>query len=267
MCQGEQTIACSGLIEDLQQLHLRVVDGAEHYVLDRPRIRMIFPIALRISAAACARAQSCGALAVAEWASLKLVVSVRKSAKRIRSVTIQRRVTFVTGSAGVNQSVANSDLNLGIRSKVVVAAPRHAGETSCTKAIFVRRPPASERGKVGRFHPLNGKASGRSCGSGPYCQCYGSWCRAEAQHGQGSQRRFDSAIIIVNTAQRRIGMASRVDTATRHKREQCCYGFMHIYLLLLLFGQGERLFDWLALSHIFLRKRRGEVLEKDPIPE
>jgi hypothetical protein len=42
---------------------------------------------------------------------------------------------------------------------------------------------------------------------------------------------------------------------------------MHIYLLLLLFGQGERLFDWLALSHIFLRKRRGEVLEKDPIPE
>ncbi len=64
-------------------------------------------------------------------------------------------------------------------------------------------------------------------------------------------------------------MVSRVDTATRHKREQRCYSFMHIYiyLLMLLFGQGERLFDWWANSHILLRKRRGEVLEKDPIPE
>jgi hypothetical protein len=42
-------------------------------------------------------------------------------------------------------------------------------------------------------------------------------------------------------------MVSRVDTATRHKREQCYYSFMHIYLLLLLFGQGERLFDWWAI--------------------
>jgi len=38
-------------------------------------------------------------------------------------------------------------------------------------------------------------------------------------------------------------MVSRVDTATRHKREQCYYSFMHIYLLLLLSGQRERLFD------------------------
>ncbi len=29
-------------------------------------------------------------------------------------------------------------------------------------------------------------------------------------------------------------MASRVDTATRHKREQRCYSFMHIYIYLLL---------------------------------
>ena len=47
-------------------------------------------------------------------------------------------------------------------------------------------------------------------------------------------------------------MVSRVDTATRHKREQHCYSFMHIYihLLLLLSGQGERLFDrWPSTSH------------------
>ena len=108
---------------------------------------MIFPIALRISAAACAAtAWGCGALAVAEWASLKLVVRMRKSAKRIHGVAIQRRITFVAGSASVNQSVANSDLNLGIRSKVVVDALRHTGEISSTKAISIRRPPASERG-------------------------------------------------------------------------------------------------------------------------
>ena len=79
-----------------------------------------------MSAAACAAtAWTCGALAVAEWASLKLVVGVRKSAKRIHSVTIQRHVTLVTGSAGVNQRIANVDLNLGVRSKVVVDAKRH----------------------------------------------------------------------------------------------------------------------------------------------
>src|SRR6266496_4579693 len=144
-----------------------------------------------------------------------------------------------------------SDLNLGIRSKVVVDALRHTGEISSTKAISVRRPPASERGQVGRFHPLNGKASGRSRGSGPDRQCYGPGCRSEAQHGQRSQRRFDSAIP-VNSARLRSGMASCVDTATRHKREQRCYSFMHIYiyLLLLLSGQGERLFDWWALLNL-----------------
>ena len=184
MRQGDQTIACCGPIEDLQQLYLRVVKGAEHYVLDRPRVWMIFPIALRMSAAAyAATAWSCGALAVAEWAFLKLVVCTRKSAKRIHGVTIQRRITFVAGSASVNQCVANSDLNLGIRSKVVVDALRHTGETSSTNAISVRRPPASERGQVGRFHPLNGKASGRSCGPSPDRQCNGPGRRAEAQHG------------------------------------------------------------------------------------
>ena len=227
MRQGNQTIASCGLTEDLQQLRSRVVDGAEHYVLDRPGIWMIFPVGLRISAGACAAtAWSCGALAVAEWASLKLVVSVRKSAKRIHSVTIQRPVALVTDSAGVNQRIANADLNLGIRSKVVVDALRHTGEISSTKAISVRRPPASERGQVGRFHPLNGKASGRSRGSGPDRQCYGPGCRAEAQHGQRSQRRFDSAII-VNSARLRTGMALSIDTAAGYKREQCCYSFMH----------------------------------------
>ena len=257
MRQGDQTIAGCGPIEDLQQLHLRLVDGPEHYVLDWPGIWMIFPIALGISAAACAAtAWSCRALAVAEWASLKLVVCMRKSAKRIHGVTIQRRITFVAGSASVNQSVANSDLNLGIRSKVVVDALRHTGEISSTKAISVRRPPASERGQVGRLHPLDGKTSGRSCRPSPDRQCYGPGCRAKAQDGQRSQRRFDSAII-VNTALRRIGMASRVDTATRHKREQCCYSFMHIVWprrsVPLIGGHS---------SHTFLRKRRGEVLEK-----
>ena len=240
MRQRDQTISRCGPTEDLQQLYLRVVKGAEHYVLDRPRVWMIFPIALRMSAAArAATAWSCGALAIAEWASLKLVVCMRKSAKRIHGVTIQRRVTSVAGSASVNQSVANNDLNLGVRSKVVVGAQRHSRETSSTRAIFGRTPHASERAQVVPFRPLNGKTSRRSCGSGPDCQCNGPGCRAEAQHGQRSQRRFDSAIIIV----RRIGLASRVDTATRDKREQCCYSFMHIYLLLLLFGQGERLFD------------------------
>src|SRR6266567_6253879 len=245
MRQGDQTIACCGLIEDLQQLHLRVVNGAEHYVLHRPRVWMIFPIALRMSAAACAAtAWSCGALAVAEWASLKLVVCMRKSAKRIHGVTIQRRVTSVAGSASVNQSVANNDLNVGVRSKVVVGAQRHSGETSSTRAIFGRTPHASERAQVVPFRPLNGKTSGRSCGSGPDCQCNGPGCRAEAQHGQRSQRRFDSAIT-VNTALRRIGMASRVETATRHKREQCCYSFMHI-----VWPRRKRPFDWWAhFSH------------------
>ena len=66
---GVNRVRC-GPSEDLQQLYLRVVKGAEHYVLDRPSVWMIFPIALRMSAAACAAtAWSCGALAVAEWAS------------------------------------------------------------------------------------------------------------------------------------------------------------------------------------------------------
>ena len=207
---------------------------------------MIFPIALRMSAAACAAtAWSCGALAVAEWASLKLVVCMRKSAKRIHGVTIQRRVTSVAGSASVNQSVANNDLNLGVRSKVVVGAQRHSRETSSTRAIFGRTPHASERAQVVPFRPLNGKTSGRSCGSGPDCQCNGPGCRAEAQHGQRSQRRFDSAIIIV----RRIGLASCVDTATRDKREQCCYSFMHIYLLCLcLAKENVSLISWPCLT-------------------
>jgi hypothetical protein len=206
---------------------------------------MIFPIALRMSAAAwAATAWSCGALAVAEWASLKLVVCMCKSAKRIHGVTIQRRVTSVAGSASVNQSVANNDLNLGVRSKVVVGAQRHTGETSSTRAIFVRTPHASERGQVGPFRPLNGKTSGRSCSSGPDCQCYGPGYRAEAQHGQRSQRGFDSAIIIV----RRIGLASRVDTATRHKREQCYYSFMHIFICCCFCLATENVScDWWAL--------------------
>src|SRR5438034_10956759 len=52
-------------------------------------------------------------------------------------------------------------------------------------------------------------------------------------------------------------MASRVETATRHKREQCCYSFMHIVWprrnVPLIGGH---------ISHTLLRKRRGEVLEK-----
>ncbi len=85
---------------------------------------------------------------------------------------------------------------------------------------------------------------------------YGPGCRAKAQHGQWSQRRFDSAIN-VNTALHRIGMARRVDTAARYKREQCYYSFMHIVWprrnVPLIGGHS---------SHTFLRKRRGEVLEK-----
>jgi hypothetical protein len=232
---------------------------------------MIFPIALRMSAAAyAATAWSCGALAVAEWASLKLVVCMRKSAKRIHGVTIQRRVTSVAGSASVNQSVANNDLNIGVRSKVVVGAQGHSGETSSTRAIFGRTPHASERAQVVPFRPVNGKTSGRSCGSGPDRQCNGPGCRAEAQHGQRSQWRFDSAII-VNTVLRWIGMVSRVDTATRHKREQCYYSFMHI-LFVAAFVWPRRTkenvsFDWWAIPLTFLRKRRREVLEKVSVPE
>jgi hypothetical protein len=49
---------------------------------------------------------------------------------------------------------------------------------------------------------------------------------------------------------RRIGLAGRADTATRHKREQCCYSFMHIFICccFCLARESVSLIDWPCLT-------------------
>src|ERR1043166_873373 len=182
MCERDQTIAHGWRTEDGQQVALIVDHGAERQSCHRPDVWMIFPVALReraagTASASCRRARGGGA----EIAFIICFICVRKNAKRIRRAAIQRRLTVVSCAALVKHIVADNDLNRGTWSKVVLAAQRHAGETSFTKESFVRRPHATKRVQVGLLHPLNGKASRRSVWrSGGDRQCYGGLCVAIA---------------------------------------------------------------------------------------